>query len=241
MSAWGVRAGRIVAVVAVGVLALTGCSSSGSSAASSPSPTSNGVSDLSADAILAKAKESAAAQSSVHLVGKGSSESSPITFDMKLRRGGGGVGSVTQGDQTVQVISTGSEVYLKADKAYWEANGGATAAELIGDRWVKSPASDPSAESLARFADFSQALEGFLSPSGTITKGDVGTAEGQPAIALVSTNGKLWVATTGTPLPISIASDAAGEGLVFKDWGATVDIPVPPADEVIDVSKLRSS
>jgi hypothetical protein len=235
------RTVRLLAVIAVGALALAGCSSSGGSSASSPSATSNGVSDLTADQILAKTNEAAKSQSSVHLVGKGSSDGAPFALDMKLRKGGGGVGSVTQGTDTIQIITTGTDIYLKADKAYWARTGTAAAAELIGTRWVKAPASNASFEQLAKIGDFSSSLDGFLKPSGTITKGDQSTVDGQAAIALVSSSGKLWVATTGSPLPIKIESGTSGEGLTFGEWGATVDVPIPADSDVIDITKLQGS
>ena len=48
----------------------------------------------------------------------------------------------------------------------------------------------------------------------------------------MSGKGKLWVATTGQPLPIQIDGGTAGQTLTFSDWGATVDIAVP-ADELL--------
>ena len=61
---------------------------------------------------------------------------------------------------------------------------------------------------------------------------------GIKAIALVSTSGKLWVATTGDPLPVQIDTGTAGEALVFSDWGAKVDVPVPADKDTLDLAKI---
>jgi hypothetical protein len=227
----------LTAVAAVAVLALAGCGNS--SATTSPAtPSSNGVSDLTADQILAKTGAAAKEQSSVHVAGKGSSGGTSLALDLKLRKGGGGVGTITLGTNPIQIITTGTDVYIKADKSFWASQGNGSAATVIGDRWVKASATTSSFASLAQLGDFSTAIDTFLKPDSAITKGDVGTASGIPAIALVSTSGKLWVATTGSPLPVQIDSGTAGDALKFTDWGATVDVPVPAEKDVLDLSKL---
>jgi hypothetical protein len=226
------------AVAASAVLLLAGCGGTSGTAATSAAPSSNGVADLTADQILAKTTEAAKAQSSAHVAGKGTSGGQAIALDVHLRKGGGGYGTITLGANTLQIVSTGTQVYFKGDKAFWTSTANAKAAELIGDRWLKAPSSNASFASLAELADFDAGLTQFLKPDGAITKGDVGTASGQKAIALVSTSGKLWVATTGDPLPIRIDTGTAGESLNFSDWGATVDIPVPADKDTIDLSAL---
>ncbi len=66
---------------------------------------------------------------------------------------------------------------------------------------------------------------------------------GTRAIALVSAGadgGKLYVATTGKPYPLQIIpTDPKESGQVtFSDFGKQVTVSPPPADLVIDVSKL---
>ena len=68
-----------------------------------------------------------------------------------------------------------------------------------------------SSASLAQFADFDTAVGQFIKPDGAITKGEQKDITGQPAIALKSTNGSLWVATTGEPLPLQISDGKPGE------------------------------
>ena len=234
------RSHLVAAVSAVAVLSLTACGGTAAtgSASTSAAPSSNGVSALTADQILEKATTAAKAQSSVHISGKGTSGGTALALDMKMRKGGGGYGSITLGTDTLQMVTTGSEVYIKGDKAFWTSQGSAATAAVIGDRWVKAAASDASFAALAQLGDFGTGLDNFLKPDSAITKGDESTVNGTKAIALVSTSGKLWVATTGDPLPVQIDTGTAGEALVFSDWGAKVDVPVPADKDTLDLSKI---
>ena len=67
---------------------------------------------------------------------------------------------------------------------------------------------------------------------------------GVPSVGLVSSGkdgGTLWVATTGEPHPVRIEPSAqSGErgALDFTGYGESVTVEPPPADLVVDVSKL---
>jgi hypothetical protein len=240
---------RVTTVVAAGLVvgvALSGCGGSssggGSGATSAPSASSNGIASMSVPEILDKTATAAKAQKSVHISGKGTNSGQAFAIDMTLRNGGGGKGSITIDSDTLNVINTGSTVYIKADKAYWTKYANATAAAVIGDRWVKAPASDASYADLASLADFMKSIESYLKPTGTPTKGAEKTVAGQPALGLVdSDGGTLWIATTGDPLPVLIeSSSSGGGGLAFADWNKTVDI-TPPADaDTLDLGSLSS-
>jgi hypothetical protein len=81
-------------------------------------------------------------------------------------------------------------------------------------------------------------LDGLLNPSGEITKGTVGEADGQPAVPLESSDGTLWVATTGEPLPLLIEQNDGAGRASFGEWSAPVEIPVPPADQVVTEDQI---
>ena len=183
---------RVTTIVAAGLVvgvALSGCSSSSggaSSATSASSASSNGIASLTVAQILDKTATAAKAQKSVHLSGKGTNSGQTFAIDMTLRNGGGGKGSITIDSDTLNLINTGSTVYIKADKAYWTKYANATAAAVIGDRWVKAPASDASYADLASLADFSTSLDSYLKPTGTPSKGAEKDVDGQPALGPVS-------------------------------------------------------
>lgn len=228
------------AVVAAGVLALAGCGSSSSTATSqSASASTNGVAALTADQALAKSLETAKAQKSVHIVGKTTSGGQTTGLDLHVQKGAPGYGSITIGANTIQLVATTTDVYMKAGKAFWTSNGNAATAELVGDRWVKAPITNASFSGLADFTNFDSSLSGILKPSGTLTKGTEGSVNGQPAVPLVSSaDGQLWIATTGDPLPIQIDGKTAGESVVFSEWNTPVTVTVPAAADTVDFSKL---
>jgi len=237
-----VRTSRLMSAVAVSaVLLLAGCGgSSGSAASSSPSASSNGVADLTADQILAKATTAAKAQTSVHVSGKGAAGADSVGLDLQLAKGKGGFGSITLSGDTLKIVSDGTTVYFKGDKNFWTNKASAQAATLIGDRWLKAPVTNESFASLAQFADFDTTVTGILKPDGAITKGTTKDIGGTPAIELKSGSGSLWVATTGEPLPLQISTGKAGEELSFTNWGGTIDVKsqIPVEKDTIDLSQL---
>jgi hypothetical protein len=240
---------RVASAVAAGLVvgvALSGCGASssggGSGATSAPSASTNGISSLSVTEILDKASAAAKAQKSVHISGKGTNSGQAFGIDMTVRNGGGGTGSISIDTDTLKLVSTGSTLYIKADKAYWTKYANTTAAAVIGDRWVKVAASDASYKDLGSLADFSASIDSYLKPTGTPTKGGEKTIAGQPAQALVdSDGGTLWIATTGDPLPLLIESTGtSGGAITFSDWNKTVDIAAPADKDTLDLSKLAS-
>jgi hypothetical protein len=138
---------------------------------------------------------------------------------------------------TLDIISTGTKVYVKGDKAFWDSQAGEGAYELIGDKWVAST-SDKDLESFKDFTDFTTAVSQMLTPSGTLSKTEPSTVDGQAVIGLQDgEKGTLWVATTGDPLPLKIDGGSEG-GVTFSDWGATVTITEPAAADVLDPSQI---
>jgi hypothetical protein len=239
---------RVAPVVAAGLVvgvALSGCSSSsggGAATSSSASASANGIASMTAAQTLDKATAAAKAQKSVHISGKGTNNGQSFAIDMKLANGGAGTGTITIDRDTLTVLNTGSTVYIKGDKGYWTKYASAAAAAAIGDRWVKAPSSDASYAGLASLADYSQSLDGYLSPTGKPSKGQEKTVAGQPALGLVdSDGGTLWIATTGDPLPLLIeGSGSNGGGMTFSDWNSPVSVTEPAAADTVDLAKLSA-
>lgn len=226
-------------VVSVATLGLVGCGKSTSGPSPSPSPTDNGVSALPAVEILAKATEAAESASSVHLATEQTSEGQTIKFDLSISKTAGASGSVTNGTETIQVFVTESNVWVKADRAYWVKVKGEAAAELIGGRWLKAPANNPEFAEFGSFANYTETIKSIMDPSGLVTKGELSSANGQAAIIVVSERGQMWVATTGQPWPIQIKGKAADSGTAtFSQWGTAQVGSAPSVDDTIDIEKL---
>ena len=243
----------LVATIVAGVV-LGGCgtatpSGGGAGSTVNTSSTSNGIESMSAQQIVAATKSAALAQKSVHVAGKVLESGVTMTsLDLSLVKGVGGYGTVAMGKLSFQIVTTQTETYFKADKSFWETSGGAGAAAMVGDRWVKMPVGQKDFADFASMTDFTKMIGDWLKPSGTITKGATQTIAGQPALGLVDTDGStLWVATTGEPLPVLISSPASASaspqgssgGFAFSDWNKVADPVAPPTAETLDLSKLE--
>jgi hypothetical protein len=251
---------RCVAALAA-VALLAGCSEGSSvggrgsgptSASNTEAPTSpaattpadNGIAGLPAAEILAKANDAFTRADSVHVKGGGFSEGQQFALDIRYGANGA-VGSLTSNGQTIELLRIGSTVYVKGSAAFWRSIGGNPAAELLKGRYLKVPASAPNFAEVASFTDLKKTSEQFLATDAEISKGSRKTIRGMDAIGLnsrASGGGTLYVALRGEPYPLQVApnngkTDETGS-LDFVDYGVPVKLAPPPADQVVDVSKL---
>ena len=215
------------------------------SSSAAPSAAADGISALSATEILNRSQAAFKQADSVRLTGSGSSGSSKFGIDMRYSSDGKAIGTVTNSGQKIELRRIGQTVYLKADQAFWTSTAGAEAAKILTGKYLKAPLSDARVKQLAGFTDKNSFADQVLTPSSSVTKGGTKTVHGVPAIGLVDKSGTgsatLYIATTGQPVPLQLAPSAgsAGEGSFdFLDYGKPVDVPVPPAAETIDVTKL---
>lgn len=236
---WRIALGA-AAVMAAAATILGGCSQGSSSPSSSPSPTDNGIAALTAQEILTKATDAAKAQASVQIMANGGSGTSAGKFDVQMSKSAGASGTISSGSQTVQFFATEANTWLKADKTFWTEQANAAAAELVGDKWVKVPNSNPAFATFANFGNYTNGVSDMLKPGTAVTKGELTTLNGQKAVILVSSKGQLWIATTGDPLPIQLQSKGAEGGTVtFSQWGSANVGSAPSATDTIDFEKLQ--
>ena len=218
--------------------AMSGCGSSGRSAAGA----SNGVASKSPQQIVAAALAAANGARSVHLAGSGLSASTPITLDLHLAAGQGGRGTVSENGLTFELVVLGPSVYVKGSPAFLRQTGGAAAAQLLAGKWLKAPSSNASFAQVAQLADIHKLFSATLGSHGTLAKGATTTVNGQPAVAVNDTTqgGTLYVATTGTPYPLEIAKSGTGAGkLVIDQWNEPVTLTPPP--NAVDIGQLKAA
>ena len=224
----------LVASLLAGGAVLTGCSSS-SSSASAPA---NGVESKPGEQVLAAALAAADSQTSVRMVTKGKRDNLPFAVDMRIRRGGGASGNVWIGTEKLSIVTTGTEVFVKADEAYWKTLMEEKYAKAIGTMWVKAPSTSTSFAPYALFGNFDGLFGTYLKADGVATRGDVSTIVTTPAVPVVSTQGSVWVAATGTPFPVQVDTPSTGDITRFGEWGSAVDVPVPALADTIDLGAL---
>lgn len=248
---------RLLAAVPVAVLLAAGCggesttgtgtpAASGSSGSASAAPAGQGIAALPAAEILTKATAALKAAKSVRIKGQGGPATSQFTIDMRYT-GSDSTGTLGVNGQTVELRKLGQDVYIKGSRQFWTGNGGGTAAQLLADKWLKTPLTDKRFGGLAELTDLGEAADNLLDADGTITKGAEKAINGVPAVGLDSSGkdgGTLWVATAGEPYPLRI-EPGAGSGqqgaLDFLGYGESVSVELPPADQVIDVSTLPAN
>lgn len=236
---------RLVAAVTIGLVALSGCDRF--TEAASPEPSDNGVSALSGEEILAKAQSALAGAKSFRFKGDVSlDEAGRLAFDVKIRdqdligtftMSGGGAGS-PQGK--VEALRVNGQTYFKGDETFWKSAGGKNAGaaiELFEGKWVRPKPGDKFFASLLKLTE----PEDFLKADGPITKGEPKKIGELDAIALKDGESSLFVATKGEPFPLRLEGPP-GEGQAeFSEFGAAFDeIKEPPADQVVDMSKLQT-
>ncbi len=210
------------------------------------------IEGLEPDAILAKSKEAAKAAKSAKVVGEIRQGTSTTKLDVTMTPGKGGFGTIEQGGARIDLVVTGQSAYVKPDaKALASfAGGNAEAAKLLAGKWIKAPASDSRLGPLTQILNLPAFVDQALSPDGTVTKADGKDVDGTPTVALTSKGaganggGTLYIADEGPPYPLLLepAESSDDEGQIrFSEWDRDVTVEEPPADEVIDISKLPGS
>jgi hypothetical protein len=233
--------GLAATVATVLLIAACGDQKPGAVATPSQSATKSGsaLGTKSADEILSAATAAFAKAKSVHV--KGTFVDSGSTLSMSMFLGtAGGHGQIRAPLQkgkhpvTISILSTNGKLYLKSPQL-WRQTGGASMANLIGDRWVLVPK-----QNSADFKDFEQMTDikkfadGILKTDNTVTKGKTTVIDGTPAIGLNDSDATLYIATTGTPYPLKMVPNKPkkpGEELAFLDYNAPLNLQ-PPANAV---------
>jgi hypothetical protein len=234
---------RLIAPAAIGLIILTGCDRLKPGA--QPSPTAlpdNGVAALSADEILAKAKAALDGAKSYRLKGDVTTDEGKLTMDVKFR-GADLAGKFTMSGGsgphgTAEAIRIGSDIYFKGDGEFWRSIAGSkddATAQLLDGKWVKPPNSDKFFAALLKLTD----TDTLLKPEGTATKGEVKKLGDIDVITLKDGESSLYVATRGEPYPVRVEGPPGQGQIDLSEFGAAFDeIKAPPADQVVDMSKL---
>jgi hypothetical protein len=224
----------VVGVASATLLTACGGSSSGTPAAPQAASTGNGVEKLSATQILSKAEAAASAAKSVHVDGKAGTTSIDLVMSATASDGKIGLNG-----QNVEIVWVGGSYYLKADAATWTALGNAKAASLVAGKYAKL--TDTMAAGYKSFTNMAEFFGSSFKATGQVTKGAVTTVDGQRTVVLKdSSDGSLlYIALDGQPYPIKTEKSGSGGGAVtFTGWDQANTVRVPPAAQVVDLSKL---
>jgi outer membrane lipoprotein-sorting protein len=230
---------RVVLLLTAGLVGVVVAACGGSSQSSSSSD--NGVSSKSPQEILSAANAAINDVSAVHVSGSVTSSGSAIKMNLDLAAGKGAKGQMSQNGMSFQLVTDGKSVYINAGSAFWRQIGGSGAAQLLQGKWLKAPATSGDFASLASLTDVHKLLSALLNNHGHLVKGATTTVNGQKVVAVKdpSTNGTLYVATSGKAYPVEVSkSGTDGGSISFDRFNEPVSVS-PPAN-AIDIASLKS-
>jgi len=198
------------------------------------------VAVLPAAEILAKAKTAFQNADTVHIKGSVLDAGKHLGLDIRIKGAAGGRGTLTIEGQTLEILRIGQKGYLKGDEAFWRGQtGNAEAGKLLKGKYLAFPTTHPEFKDLASFTDM-QAIGGQLAEATKVKKGSRKTIRGIQAIGLVESGADgsiLYVALQGKPYPLRSVPNEGGS-VDYLDYGKPVTLTTPPAELVIDISKL---
>lgn len=222
----------ICALVVTGV-GLTGCSSE------DPDAGTNGVGKLTPEKIQAKTRAAAVSAEAVRLSGTVVAGGSTYKLDMRLKDDGG-TGSVTAEGAAFELLRIGEQLYLKADTAFWDPEGGegdAAAAGKLDGKYVKVPEGDPSYKRFSGFTDKDVLLDSLLTLHGTLKNDGRHEQSGVRTVRITGdqgSGGTLDVSLEGKPYPLRLVRGGDAGTLTFSAWGEDFALNEPKKSETVD-------
>jgi hypothetical protein len=199
---------RSVLVAALCALAVFGaaCGAGGS-----------GVSGESPAQILSSARQAFTSAHSVKITGHTEQNGMTGTFNITTFSNGDFEGTINAGTGTLKLVRIGNTDYLNSTKQYFAAEGApAATAQALAGKWVYGPNSQLGLGSDFTLTSLSTQI---TKPPGKVTKGVTGTVNGQAAQSLHSSQGTLWVATSGPAYVLEELKTGSGGGVIyFTGW-----------------------
>ncbi|MFF9049073.1 hypothetical protein [Streptomyces parvulus] len=210
----------------------------------------------SADSVAAKAVEATRKAASMHVKGDTRQEDgSTVSIDVSVDREKNCEGTIGAGDTEAEVRYTGSTLYLRGDRQYWEnalkqqSEAGEMVPELA-DKWVRMPGNDATTAGVCDKQGFIAAMDEDKSERRGMERGATSEVDGEQALKLTKKGEggetlAMYVATEGEPYILRTTTEG-GENpgsVTFSDYGEPVKPEQPPAGETVDLEGLgtRSS
>jgi hypothetical protein len=220
---------QVPSVSGTGTISSTGTPSGGNNPA------------LSGAALEQATKAAVISAKAFRMSGSGANGSLAIGFDIHYGESSSR-GQVTLSGQRIGLVSSGSDLYMKAGRQFWLQYAGApdTVVTLLQDKWVHLPPDSPGLSDLADLAIRERFIEKALSTpdTDTYTIGPAKTINGVPAVSFVtSSDGSIvYVPATGTPFPIRIEDHGSSAGSFdLSDWNVPFTAAPPPSDQIVEL------
>ena len=242
----------VVGAMVASVALLAGCggdSDSGSdtktdeSASASASDEGDGFADLEGKEISDLAKADMLELESLTYSGKLVSSGTPLSLDVQASSDGSCTGSLDLNGGVVELLAAEGGAWYRPDEAFWRANAGEGAEQVIqavGDKWVVDTKGD-----FSQFCDLNAFLTSIFENDGSESTYEVvGTEEldGEEVVKVTNTDldgtATGYILVEGEHYLVKIErteGDNPGE-LLFSELNEEVTVEAPAEDEQIDLS-----
>jgi hypothetical protein len=239
--------------------ALSACGSTGT----------NGVATKSVGDIISTAKAAVGGADTVHVVGDLGQGAQHITLDLRLAKGKGASGTVVIGNQTLELLRVGQDVYLKGDAQFYQsiigsleatpsagattptakpsapnpsASQGVFTIQAMQGHYLHITASDSSYQLFASMTDASSLVDQILTGTGSLSKDGQKDIRGAKTLVLSgsSPSVKVYVGIDG-PAYLERVLPAGGGTLDFLEYGSPIALQAPPANQVIEMPAMPST
>lgn len=226
---------RLALVPIAAAALLAGCGTESGNTTSPSTPADNGLEARSADEILAQAKTALTAAKSFHVKGDMSDQGLTAKVDFKVS-GSDVAGTVEMQGANIELIKVGNDLYAKAPDTFWATLDPSGKLAVLKGKYAKADMT------FSAFATMARAFtpDELLKPEGTVSKGEIKTINGTPAIGVIDSkdNSVAYIATKGQPLPVAFDSNDGRSEVLLVEPGLPVEIKAPSAAQVVDLKPL---
>jgi hypothetical protein len=199
---------------------------------------------MSASQITSKVRTDFTSVSSFQYSGTVIDSGQVTSVDMVIAKSGTCRGTITRPETgLVRIVEIGQTLWLQVPAKFWQSQGGLGSAEadLLAGRYIQESTDSPSVSALTGLCS-AAGFEGAGGKSARVKKGAESTIDGQKVVAIEDSAGTAvaYVSDTATPELVRLIGSGGGTRtfLDFTGYGKKFLITAPPADEVIDGSKL---
>jgi hypothetical protein len=220
--------------------AVSGASGSSGSRTVATTTAGNGISAKSTSEIVAASEAALRSARSVRVKLTSRDADGKVRMDVKLTSGKDASGWIEQGGLRFNLIVFHGNVYIQG-RELWRKQGGAAAAELIGNRWVKAP--KDAAKDLGPFGKeltirgLADEIFGDQNRPVFMRKAQA-TLHGQPAVRLIAADGSYYVAGTGKPYPLLADGNGNIGDVEFLQYDQDFGIKAPAG--ALDIDQLQA-
>jgi hypothetical protein len=195
---------------------------------------------MSALELWAESKANADVAKSVHVAARYRDGRTRIATNLKMTDTGKVFGTVTFDGDKVRLRRLGRTLYLRAGKQFWTRNGGAAAASVRADRWVRvKQGSSTALERFFTLTDMDLVVSELMSLSAAeqaalkLVPGiDIGTRRTIGLADELTTDDsepqKLYVSATAPAMPLNfVVGSGATRYMKFRSWNKGFDVVAP--------------